>query len=215
MKILAFDCSLGPFSIALLDNDKVLSFVQNSQNKKLDYAKDFPSLINNVLKNGNLSFSEIERIVVTNGPGKFTCLRSGIAFARGLALSLSIRAIGIPSLDVIATGVSNRSRIILGVIVINKKNYYVQLFQQDGSKNSKPMLLNIDSLKNLIVKNAPFIVGNINSSPSLKNTLLKMRNCNFNVQNLLPDARILAKMALNRKNLSIPKPIYPLKLELS
>ena len=41
MKILAFDCSLGPFSIALLDNDKVLSFVQNSQNKKIDFAKDF------------------------------------------------------------------------------------------------------------------------------------------------------------------------------
>ena len=76
-------------------------------------------------------------------------------------------------------------------------------------------LVSVDPIKFVGLENYIEIFSDSRFQLALKNTLLKMRNCNFDVQNLLPDARILAKMALNRKNLSIPKPIYPLKLELS
>jgi len=43
-------------------------------------------------------------IAVSIGPGSFTGLRIGLAFAKGLGLALEIPVIGIPTLDVLARG---------------------------------------------------------------------------------------------------------------
>jgi tRNA threonylcarbamoyladenosine biosynthesis protein TsaB len=48
---------------------------------------------------------EIERIVVGRGPGSFTSIRIGLAFARSLALSLGIPVAGAATLDAFAGGI--------------------------------------------------------------------------------------------------------------
>ncbi len=45
---------------------------------------------------------QLSRIVVAIGPGSFTGARVGVAFARGLALSLKIPAVGVTGLDALA-----------------------------------------------------------------------------------------------------------------
>ncbi len=46
-----------------------------------------------------VAFGEIDRIAVVSGPGSFTGVRIGLAFARGLALALDRPALGVNSLE--------------------------------------------------------------------------------------------------------------------
>jgi tRNA threonylcarbamoyladenosine biosynthesis protein TsaB len=72
-----------------------------------------------LLAAADIRWSEIDRIAVGTGPGTFTGLRVGIATARGLAQSLSIELVGVPSLRALALpalGSASRPEGVLAVI---------------------------------------------------------------------------------------------------
>jgi tRNA threonylcarbamoyladenosine biosynthesis protein TsaB len=64
-------------------------------------------LVDELMREAGVSFAELDRIAVIVGPGSFTGVRVGVAFARGLALALSKPAIGVTSLEAIAFGSAN------------------------------------------------------------------------------------------------------------
>jgi len=59
-----------------------------------------------------LAVSDVDQIVVGMGPGPFTGLRVGIAFAQSFALAREIPVRGVCSLDAIATQISDDDFII-------------------------------------------------------------------------------------------------------
>jgi tRNA threonylcarbamoyladenosine biosynthesis protein TsaB len=59
-------------------------------------------LTREVMERAGLAFSDLDRIAVTLGPGSFTGLRVGLAFAKGLGLALDRPVIGLGCLEVLA-----------------------------------------------------------------------------------------------------------------
>ncbi len=60
-------------------------------------------LTQQTLQAADVSPQSIERIAVSVGPGSFTGVRIGVAFARALALSCSAEIVGVQLLEVLAT----------------------------------------------------------------------------------------------------------------
>ena len=98
--ILAIDTSGRFMSAALLRNGALLGevFVDAGRNHSELLAPACESL----LKSRGVKKTGLTRLAVSTGPGSFTGLRVGIAFARTLAQFLKIPLVGIPSFEILA-----------------------------------------------------------------------------------------------------------------
>ena len=72
-------------------------------------------------------FEGLDRIGVTVGPGSFTGLRVGLAFAKGLAIARGIGCVGVGVLEALAASAGKGGR-ILAAIDANRAQAYLQLF---------------------------------------------------------------------------------------
>lgn len=102
MKILALDTTMAACSAAVIDTDGSLPLAAAFVPLERGHAEALPPMVAEVVSQSGLALSQIDRIVVTVGPGTFTGVRIGLAFARGLGLARHIPVIGIDSLSAIA-----------------------------------------------------------------------------------------------------------------
>lgn len=99
--LLAIDTSTVQLGLALYNGAEVLaeSVWTSQQHHTVDLAPGLAAL----LKRCGLGIADVSAIGVAIGPGSFTSLRVGLAFAKGLVLARHMPLIGIPTLDVVAT----------------------------------------------------------------------------------------------------------------
>lgn len=75
-------------------------------------------------------FDGVDRIGVTVGPGSFTGLRVGLAFALGLGAALDRPVVGISTLDALAASVPNEEHgLVAAVIDARRGQVYARLFR--------------------------------------------------------------------------------------
>ena len=97
MKILAFDTCLTACSVAVMDGDHVLA--SRAEPMARGHQERLAPLVQELMGQAGLGFDQLDRIGVTVGPGSFTGLRVGLAFAKGLSAALDRPAIGIGLLE--------------------------------------------------------------------------------------------------------------------
>jgi len=68
--------------------------------------------IDNILKESNVDVSELNSIIVVNGPGSFTGVRIAVTIAKTIAYALSIPIRTIDALSILALGVDTDKKIV-------------------------------------------------------------------------------------------------------
>ncbi len=86
--------------MAVLQDSNVL--VQSSWTGPSSHTSRIPFELQNLLAQAGFSLSDIDLFAVTHGPGSFTGVRVGLAFIKGLALSLKKPAMGVSTLKSLA-----------------------------------------------------------------------------------------------------------------
>jgi tRNA threonylcarbamoyl adenosine modification protein YeaZ len=104
-KVLAIDTSTSRSCVAIIENGKVL--YSGFRDGATAHGPSLPALVQEALE-----VSDVDEVVVGMGPGPFTGLRVGIAFAQSFALARQIPVRGVCSLDAIATQVKENDFII-------------------------------------------------------------------------------------------------------
>lgn len=97
MLILAINTSEAACDVALVRDGSVLVEKRETMTRGQDGR--LPGLVEEALGEAGVTLADLTRIAIVTGPGSFTGIRIGVAFARGLALALNIPAIGLTSLE--------------------------------------------------------------------------------------------------------------------
>lgn len=101
--LLAIDTSTAQIGLALYDGATIPG--ELFWHSPLHHTEQLAPAIAGLLDRVGVKMDSIEALGVAIGPGSFTSLRVGLAFAKGLALGRHIPLIGIPTLEIVATSV--------------------------------------------------------------------------------------------------------------
>ena len=99
---LAFDTTAAHCAAALLSGDTILMVRVDAMAK--GQGEHLIGMLAEVLAAQGLGWPDLAVLGVGTGPGNFTGIRIAVAAARGLALGLSIPAIGVSGFDAAALG---------------------------------------------------------------------------------------------------------------
>ena len=143
---LAIDTSTSRTVVGLVDGDRVLfeSYAEGAT----DHGRAVSDLVEQALANN----PSPKRVVVGMGPGPFTGLRVGIAFARTFALSREIPLIGICSLDAIKTGKSDYT---VAIDARRKEIYWARY--ENGLRVEGPAVNKPEEVKDFIIDLYPSV----------------------------------------------------------
>jgi len=162
MLILAIDTALDACAAAVLDTDAGNLVAQESQAMKRGHAEALMPLIARVMKQSGLSFSALDRIAATTGPGSFTGLRVGLSAARGIALAARKPVVGVTTLTAYAAPVVSEygEHPIIAAIDARHDQVYFQVVAGDGTALIAPQVAPIAEALAAWRFGPPLLVGN-------------------------------------------------------
>lgn len=118
MIVLGLDTSLQAASAALLADGEIVA--RRFARMERGHAEHLPLMAREVLREAGVSPGRLTCIGVTAGPGSFTGVRVGLAFARGLALGTeadggTVPTVGVTSLAALAASVAPEGPVIVAI----------------------------------------------------------------------------------------------------
>ena len=126
MKVLAIDTSSKLCSVAILEDTSLIKKLELDNG--LTHSETLMPLVQQLLKECNLSLKDIDLLVSDIGPGSFTGIRIGVATCKAFSDSINIPCIGISSLEVLAYNIK-KDGIICSTIDCKNDNCYFALYE--------------------------------------------------------------------------------------
>ncbi|MEQ7153601.1 tRNA (adenosine(37)-N6)-threonylcarbamoyltransferase complex dimerization subunit type 1 TsaB [Brevundimonas aurifodinae] len=145
MRVLVIDTALGACTVGLCENDRVLA--QRSEVMARGHSERLGGFARDVVASAAVGFDSIDRIGVTVGPGSFTGLRVGLAFALGLGQALGRPVIGLSSLHALAWTIEGGPHgPVAAAIDARRGEVYLQTWR-DGEPLGPPEALTIETAR--------------------------------------------------------------------
>jgi len=139
--ILCIETSTKACSVALAKNGKLLA-LKESVDQDYSHAEQLNLFIEDVMKQAELEFGQLNAISVSKGPGSFTGLRIGVSTAKGLAYALNIPLLSIEPLESMAVGFIEQlpdqtNELLVPMIDARRKEVYMCIFDSELKPKTK------------------------------------------------------------------------------
>ncbi len=129
--VLAIDTSTEQCSVALRCGDR---WATRAAITPREHSQRVLGFVEDVLAELNVSLSDIDQLVVGNGPGSFTGVRIGVSVAQGLAFSQHLPVVTVNTLQALAQQAIrvHQSTTIVSAIDARMEEIYVALFTAEN-----------------------------------------------------------------------------------
>jgi len=161
MRVLAIDTALAACSAAVLDTGDGGIVASESVPMTRGHAEALMPLLVQLMQGAGMDFRDIDRVVVTTGPGSFTGLRVGISAARGIALAAAKPAIGLTTLAAYAAPyIAHDDKTAVAVAIdARHQHVYLQIFGPGGRTLVAPRIASVAHAARAAATGAVRIVG--------------------------------------------------------
>jgi tRNA threonylcarbamoyladenosine biosynthesis protein TsaB len=155
MKVLVIDTALNACTAAVFEGDRALGV--RSEPMAKGHQERIGGLVRDAVADAG-GFEGVERIGVTVGPGSFTGLRVGLAFAQGLGAALGVPVVGISTLAALARTADDGIGVTAAVIDARRGQVYLQTFR-DGVPAMPPTALAIQTAHETLSEGVWMLTG--------------------------------------------------------
>ncbi len=107
--ILCIETSTAVCSVALVNNGNVIALRESLDGQ--NHAEKITIFIDEVMKEANLSYKDLDAVATSMGPGSYTGLRIGVSTAKGLCYAMEKPLIAIDTLAAMAYGFKGQQSI--------------------------------------------------------------------------------------------------------
>ena len=141
MRILAADTALGACSAAFVEDGKVRAHA--FQLMARGHAEALAPMVEQVMGEAGAAFTALDRLGITTGPGTFTGQRVGLAFMRGLALTLKLPLVGVTTLEAMAEAALALADANIAVACADARRgeIYLGVRTREGRTLAEPVLM--------------------------------------------------------------------------
>jgi tRNA threonylcarbamoyladenosine biosynthesis protein TsaB len=139
LNILALDTCVDACSVAIWSDGQALASIREPMAR--GHQERLATMAAEALAAAKLRPAQLDRIAATIGPGSFTGLRVGLAFAKGLALALDRPLIGVGTLEALAA--PEAPAFVAACLDARRGRVYLQVFA-DGRPVMAPDALDVE-----------------------------------------------------------------------
>ena len=190
MKIAAFDTSSKALTLAILEDETLLA--QMTLNIKKNHSITLMPAIDFLMNSLDMKPTDLDRIVVAQGPGSYTGLRMAVATAKTLAHTLKIELVGVSSLLVLVP--EQVEGLVIPVMDARRNNVYAGFYQSGQAVRPEAHLPLAEVLEIAGVADQPVtFVG----ETAVFAEQIEAALPGVSVQPTLPDAAVIGRLGLD------------------
>ena len=143
MKYLIIDTTSSHMVVSILTNNEIL--LEHKEYITSDMSSKILPIIDNLLKKLNFSLNDIDKILVSNGPGSFTGIRVGVTVCKTIAWALNKPIVPISSLEILSTTETSKE-FIVPMIDARRGNVFAGVYDKNLNCIMSDRLINISEL---------------------------------------------------------------------
>ncbi|MBI9040416.1 tRNA (adenosine(37)-N6)-threonylcarbamoyltransferase complex dimerization subunit type 1 TsaB [Lutibacter sp.] len=149
------NCSVG------LAKDGEIVALKELNEGGFSHAEKLHEFISDVLKECNITFSDLKAIAVSKGPGSYTGLRIGVSAAKGLCFALDIPLISVNTLQSLAESISITEGYKIPMLDARRMEVYSAVFDENNQLKEAvtATIITEDSFKEFLEKNNVYFFG--------------------------------------------------------
>jgi len=126
--VLAVHTTTPCLSVAVVEDGRLLA--ERTLPPGREHLENLVPLIKTVIAELRLTLKQIDGLAVAVGPGSFSGIRVGMSVVKGIALALCKPAVGISSLEILASGRLHIGEIGVAVIDARRGESYAALYEK-------------------------------------------------------------------------------------
>ena len=158
--ILNIETATKNCSVSLAKNGEVIA-IKELNDGNYSHAEKLHPFIQELLKEVNLTSSNIEAVAVSKGPGSYTGLRIGVSAAKGMCFAIDKPLISIETLKSLAHSISIQEGLIVSMLDARRMEVYSAVYNSayEQVREIKAEIINEDSFKEELLKGKVYFLG--------------------------------------------------------